>query len=387
LSPRQYTSEEQHAAEIERFFKPGWHFVAVQSELPKSGDYVTFELFGTPVLLRNQDGKPQAFVNVCSHRFCALVSAPRGHQAKLSCQYHGWEYDDDGNTRRIPDAPSFRPLEKGALGLCTLRTESCGQLVFVSLAAEGPSLREHLGDHFATMERGFAAQCSLVMSARSECNANWKVPVENNLESYHIDAVHPRTFGKMPHESQCGHEHFAKGSIFRTPWTVPRIFDFFCALTARKLGGEVTRSYAHVHLFPNLIYATTDLTFLVQAIVPKSAAACSITTHMFATGGRSTFWSRIARWLAWPIVSLTERVMDEDQSMFPRIQRGLASPRHPKGGLLATREERLRHFQEYIHGIASSSSSTGAAQGATRADKNHQPPAVDGTPGIDSQTS
>jgi phenylpropionate dioxygenase-like ring-hydroxylating dioxygenase large terminal subunit len=70
-----------------------------------------------PLLVRNFGGETQSFLNVCAHRFCEIASEKCGHQQQFACQYHGWEYDETGNTRRIPDAPSFKPMEKGLLGL------------------------------------------------------------------------------------------------------------------------------------------------------------------------------------------------------------------------------------------------------------------------------
>ena len=113
LPPDAYRSAERHAVEIDRLFKRGWHLVCTTADIPGAGDYVTLDLGPIPLLVRNVDGTIGAYLNVCPHRFCEIASAPRGHEDAFRCQYHGWEFDGSGETRRIPDAPSFRPMVKG----------------------------------------------------------------------------------------------------------------------------------------------------------------------------------------------------------------------------------------------------------------------------------
>ena len=98
LRPEYYCSESHFQLEIEKLFLPAWQFVAAKSELPNDGDFITLELFGRPLLLRNSGGKFLAYENICSHRHCLLTDDSCGNQPNLKCQYHGWEYDDEGRT-------------------------------------------------------------------------------------------------------------------------------------------------------------------------------------------------------------------------------------------------------------------------------------------------
>ena len=91
LRPEHYCSEQHFQLELEKLFRPAWQFVAAQSELPKDGDFLTLDLFGRPILIRNSGGKFLAYENICSHRHCLLTDDSYGNQRKLRCQYHGWE--------------------------------------------------------------------------------------------------------------------------------------------------------------------------------------------------------------------------------------------------------------------------------------------------------
>ncbi|MCI0702585.1 MAG: hypothetical protein L0241_15990, partial [Planctomycetia bacterium] len=65
LRPDQYVSVEQHRAELRHVFQPAWHPLATIHDLAKPGDFLSFELFETPILMRNCDGEVCAFLNVC----------------------------------------------------------------------------------------------------------------------------------------------------------------------------------------------------------------------------------------------------------------------------------------------------------------------------------
>src|SRR5262245_17382833 len=110
LSPAAYFSDEHHAREIERIFLPGWHCVATADDVPEHGDFVTGDLFGIPILVRNHEGTISAFRNVCAHRHTMLTNAPRGRSPRIVCQYHGWEYDSEGAVCKVPDAACFVPI-------------------------------------------------------------------------------------------------------------------------------------------------------------------------------------------------------------------------------------------------------------------------------------
>ena len=64
--------------------------------------------------------------------------------------------DSEGETKRIPDAKSFRPFKKGMVGLKKFRTETVGQLIFVNLNDDGPGLKEYLGPLYAECERMYS---------------------------------------------------------------------------------------------------------------------------------------------------------------------------------------------------------------------------------------
>jgi phenylpropionate dioxygenase-like ring-hydroxylating dioxygenase large terminal subunit len=351
LAPEAYRSVEQHDREFERLFARGWHMVCTTADLPRDGDYVTLRLGSIPLLVRRCGGDVRTFLNVCAHRYCELTSSPRGHDPAFACQYHGWEYDESGNTRRIPDAPSFKPLQKGMLCLTSYRTALCGQLVFVSLDPEGPDLAAFLGESHAVYARLFSDRYEQVVAWDRECDANWKVGVENGLESYHVSCVHAGTFGVTPDAADCHHELRDDHTVFRTPASQPG--SWLAAAEeafATGIGDTPTHDYMNLRTYPSLTCSRTDTVTFVQSILPLGPTRSVHIYRLFMPRvGSGSVWNRLTHWWWRPrLAAYWRAVFAEDHVILPRIQNGLNSPMVPRGGVVSAREERIFHFQRYV---------------------------------------
>jgi choline monooxygenase len=352
LGPEGYVSDEFLELEMEHLFRPAWHFIGTLDDLPEEGSFSTFELFGKPLIIwRTKDG-PQAFLNVCPHRFSMLTHESHGCQPeRLVCQYHGWEFDTEGCTKKIPDAKSFRPMKKGELGLTQFRTETCGKLVFVSLAETGPGLEEFLGKGYEVGQELFGEWRQQILSLDYEVAANWKIKIENSLESYHVDLVHPATFKQTPDESICEHVLEPRWTAFATTQeatsSIERFLDRFIHRVAHH---ERDGKYEHFHFYPSMMYGKMALFSFAETVFPIAPGRTRIVAKFFALPGdparlQSKLLFRGLRNYGrkfWPIVAA------EDTSVMPDIQKGMESGSLPSRGLISVREERLFHFQEFI---------------------------------------
>ncbi|MCA9049443.1 MAG: aromatic ring-hydroxylating dioxygenase subunit alpha [Planctomycetaceae bacterium] len=348
LLPAHYCDEAHFHREIEQLFLPGWHFAAAVSELPRDGDFLTLELFGQPLLIRNSGGRLLAFENICCHRHCLLTDAAFGNQPKLKCRYHGWEYDDDGATARIPEARCFRPWDRENSRLNRFRLETCGDLIFVSFSADAVPLREWLSPFYEETERAFRRPAWLMRRVwEYDCPCNWKVPAENTLESYHVTALHPSFFGpNLPPEQNA--EHLLDHRYTALTFTANSRMEQWQAQLSRWLGTEPTLEYRHRHIHPNTILVSTDTINYALMYQPLTATTVRVRVRLFALRGtRRGLGARLASECAWRIGwKNTRQVHNEDISIYPAQQRGLERSRHP--GVLGTREERIFAFQQYI---------------------------------------
>ncbi len=328
-----------------------WHYVGSMAELPKQGSFFTCDLYGQPVVVWKADGAIRAFLNVCAHRFAIVTNAQFGCTERLKCQYHGWEYGPDGETRKIPDAPCFRPLGETRLGLTELRVETCGQLVFVAFNRELPSLKESLGVAAEVIERLFANDRRHYATTREMLAANWKIKLENTIESYHIDCVHPKTFMKYPAAEQCRHQLFEAGSLFETReprigWMRQLLDGFIYA----SLGLPKDIHYAHYLYYPNLCIGKAGLLTWVESIEPASPTTCFVRLDFFCRSSPlKNPYSRIVQEFVGRIgARISRTAFGEDAAILPVVQRGISAANLPGPGLISAREERIHHFQQYL---------------------------------------
>jgi phenylpropionate dioxygenase-like ring-hydroxylating dioxygenase large terminal subunit len=113
-----YTDRQVFADEIDRIFRRGWIFVGHESEIPKTGDWVTRRLGREPVImLRAAEGGVHVLANRCAHRGTLLCWQDRGGGRKsFQCSYHGWVFGLDGKLRSLPGRSGFES-PAGALDL------------------------------------------------------------------------------------------------------------------------------------------------------------------------------------------------------------------------------------------------------------------------------
>jgi phenylpropionate dioxygenase-like ring-hydroxylating dioxygenase large terminal subunit len=351
LQPADYAAPGILDREIDRLFLPAWHPVALSGDLAADGDFITFDLLGRPLLLRRHEGQLHAYLNVCSHRHCMLTELPRGHSPKLACQYHGWEYRPCGKVDKVPDGGCFKPFDRDNAALRVFRVETCGELVFVRLAAEGDDLRTWLGNWHDRIAAAFAPPYRCNWRYATDFDCNWKIPVENTVETYHLPLVHPTTlggFGLIPEEAQ---QHWLEDRSTTLVFDLGK--DSEPAKKQRQVvgwlgGGTTTDQYVHQHVFPNVVFTFSDLFTYCQVYLPTSPTTSRTLAWMFSLDGtkRNPFARVIARLTARHGVKANSAIQREDASIFSAQQKGLAAT--PFQGCIGTREERIWYFHDYL---------------------------------------
>jgi choline monooxygenase len=357
LSAAQYHEADCFELERRLILEPAWHCVGVTTDIPGEGDFITISLLDRPLIIRRSGGVIRAHLNVCAHRFCTLSDARRGKVEKLKCPYHGWEYDDDGQTRRIPDSASFRPLKKGQLGLKSFPIEVRGSLIFVSLRDTPASIEQQLDGHHERIGAWFSDAWQPMMRYDDELDCNWKTYLENGLESYHIEEVHARTLVRIPDETACHHEfgkrstHFCATEEAASP--VARWLDH----RFHRLLGLPRQPYQHIHVYPTLTFIRLAMFSYLESLLPISATKTQVVTRGFVYRDQDRPLSHPLSKLAGCFGNrLLKKIQDEDFEILRLNQAGIAAPRRPRGGLISAREERIFHFQNYINQQCESSS-------------------------------
>ena len=188
-----YGNAELLELERERVFRRSWLLACHGSDLPAPSSYFVLDLHRDSVLLlRGEDGEIRGFRNHCRHRAARLLDGAGPCRKRIACPYHGWSYDLTGRLRAIPRAGGFADPPHEALGLHPVATEELAGFVFVRLEGDGPSVAGLWGDLADRLAPYRPAELKPLRPIRTQVwECNWKVAVDNYLESYHVPVAHP----------------------------------------------------------------------------------------------------------------------------------------------------------------------------------------------------
>lgn len=355
IPAKAYWDEAVFKWEMDEIFSRTWHFVCTRSAVGNDDDFVVVEVAGKSLFVQNFKGELRCFLNICSHRFCNIRSESAGN-GPVRCPYHGWAYDSSGIPAGIPHRPRFENLTPDciqSLALKRYRLELCGELVFVCLDHYASTLRESFGVFFDEVSELSRQMGQLIDTVEWTIECNWKVFVENSLESYHVSFVHPNTFGKIDLKvDSIESRSDAFANIFlaglRSQTVSMRKVDK--ALSSRPLKPT---GYQHISLFPAYLMATmTGITFSIQRIVPQSATSIKMTSmiYHYLPGPGDAVTQPMLDLLHQSAAAFSREAISEDIPVCEAVQRGLRHVGQAKG-MLSDEEIRIVDFQKHYLGF------------------------------------
>ncbi|EED36946.1 rieske (2Fe-2S) domain protein [Luminiphilus syltensis NOR5-1B] len=190
----QYTDPAFYEKEVAAIFKKLPVMVAVSHEIPETGDFLTRDYQGVPLLITRQaDGSAKVLMNVCTHRGMTLTQAESGNKRVFTCPYHAWSFSGDGTLRGVAEAPKFGEDCRGDRDLVEFPSHEEGGLLFAVLDPDSTvDIRSYLGGMMDdVVQKGFKDWS--YVGNRVIHGANWKIAYDGYLEGYHFKAAHPET--------------------------------------------------------------------------------------------------------------------------------------------------------------------------------------------------
>jgi phenylpropionate dioxygenase-like ring-hydroxylating dioxygenase large terminal subunit len=334
-----YNHPEMTRLEIERILKPSWQIACHVSQIPNSGDYITFELGSDSVIVvREQQGTVRALRNVCRHRGTRLLEGSGRCAGRITCPYHGWTYRYDGSLLATPARDSFPGLDLRAHSLAPAHVEVALGFVWVCLGADAPPppsqawapVMEELAPY--RLEELVPTQPVYV----EEWDADWKIAMDNYLESYHVPIGHPGLNRMMTpdYEDQRGIPGIARGFSWLREAPSPR----WSERVYQKHVGTVTephlpepnrRSWRFYSCLPNLGLDIMPEQMDFFQVLPKGPGKTMIRGAAFGRRDERREM-RLIRWLG---NRINMQVNDEDRFLCERLQRGLADSAYRPGPL------------------------------------------------------
>lgn len=331
IDPQAYFRDEVLEREYRRIFARGL-FVDTASALGQEGDYSSYGVCGRPFVTRRAGEALRSFENVCLHR-AKLIDPPGRGNRPFRCGYHAWQYGADGQVERAPMAQDACMARRQLQACATVENRG---LVF--MAPEGE------------LDAGFGTQAldaigfevgAFFHGETLDHGANWKLLVENVLESYHLSFVHPESFVPtgISSASETRERYFGADSVLRI---------------ANRKEGEGTRTrllpgahsdYLHAYVFPNLFVSITGgLVGFISHFKPQDAGRTLLEWQLFETPLLLQQKAPLRAYIRQNAVEFTRKVLMEDLVVLEQSQRGIRHARGPHQ--LQPFEGRLAHFHE-----------------------------------------
>ena len=196
LSPSLYHSLEIFDLEREHLFRKEWICIGRTTEIPDQGDFLCGDIVDAPVFaVRQRDESIKAFANVCVHRSSRLLIGV-GHVSRISCPYHSWTYDLDGQLIGAPLMKETPGFVIANYKLKELVCENWQGFIYVRLQADPAPLGDRLSALTDLVADFRMADYVPVFVAEETWDTNWKCLVENFMDAYHVHRVHRNSFGK-----------------------------------------------------------------------------------------------------------------------------------------------------------------------------------------------
>jgi phenylpropionate dioxygenase-like ring-hydroxylating dioxygenase large terminal subunit len=346
-----YTDPSIFAEELERIWFRTWVFVGHESEVPQPNDYVRKQLATQDVVMtRDRDGEVHLLINRCAHRGLQVCDDARGNSSSFRCPYHGWTYRNTGELLGYPYNKGYGGKNKLELGMGKVpRVASYQGFVFGSLAADGPSLVEHLGAAAGEIDRlvGLSPEGKVSLDAgwlRHRTRSNWKFLAENETDGYHPQFVHGSIFGvtgspigalysdgstAVTRNLGNGHSENDLRPEFRSfaepmRWfgtTPERVPEYVAAMQA-AYGDDAERRLVegapHVMIFPNLFIAEIQV-FNIQ---PVAVGECVQYATAVQLAGAAELNKRMVS-QSIGSVGPAGMLLADDTEMYERNQRGV----------------------------------------------------------------
>ena len=139
---------------------------------------------------------------MCRHRGTQLLRAVGKTEKAITCPYHDWTYDLEGNLLSVPDEQrEFGEIDKACYGLKAASVDVWRGMLFVHPDPNAGSIMDWFGEielHLGPHNVNALVEYPKTRNAY-EIKANWKIVVENYIDVYHLAHLHSGTLDMYDH--------------------------------------------------------------------------------------------------------------------------------------------------------------------------------------------
>ena len=265
-----YVNEEYYQQEMQVIFHQGWFAVGFTADVRNAGDVCPKNIAGASYLLtRDAQNDIHVFHNVCRHRGHVLVTQAQ-NMPLIRCPYHSWCYSHKGALKKAPHVggvgrDSHPDFDASQASLFPVRHAEWMGIIFINPSNDAVDFADYIAEP-AKAWHEFADVPLYAHASDSnfgfQLNCNWKFPIENYCESYHLPWVHPalNSYSRLEdHYNIEGENCSGQGTVVYQPTLDEqgrRLTEYPLKDKKWQTGGE------YLSIFPNLLYGVhKDHTF------------------------------------------------------------------------------------------------------------------------------
>jgi methanesulfonate monooxygenase large subunit len=275
VDSRLYTDEQLFREEREKIFGNSWIIACHESELASPHDYRTLHHPAgvNLIVVRGGDGRVRAFFNICPHRGNVLLRDPAGNARAITCIFHAWTFDSQGDCTGISRRKEGYQdrLAPQDVGLRGVRCEvGFGGFVWVNLDDRAPGLRDFIGNALELLGPHLEEPLEVFHYQKVILNANFKLWHDTNSEFYH-DYMH--YFNRVTGMLQPGYfdrkyKPYPNGHASVGSMQVK--YDSYKGAGERKVGwpGLASGGWVLVDLFPGMTYNLRTSVVRMDTVIP-----------------------------------------------------------------------------------------------------------------------
>lgn len=336
-----------------------WVALAYSSDIPAKGFIKPVDFMGLPLaIFRHREGHYNVFHNVCSHRGMQLVTEEIQVKSMVTCPYHSWSYDLNGNLKGtaniggvgIHKIDGFSCAEHG---LKKIRSQEWMGMIFINLSGQAPSFDDFIAplvdrwSQFCGAEGWHDLHIAPTGSQlQLEVKCNYKLAIENYCEAYHLPWVHPglNTYSPLEkHYNLIVSDYMSgQGSLcYNLADVAGTRLPRFDQWPADKL-----HQAEYVSLYPNVLLGIQADHFFTIILEPLAPDLTRESLRLFYVTDRALgdefSACRQAQLDAWKIV------FQEDVFAVEGMQAGRASPGYAGGVFSPVLDVPTHHFHTWV---------------------------------------
>jgi len=347
--------------ERERIFADKWCVIGVASSIPNIGDAKPYTMLGIPVIiLRDKKMKIRVFHNVCSHRGFKLISEPCSLKNFLRCSYHSWSYDFEGKLVATPHIGGLSihesdKFDKSKSNLKEVRSKVWMDIIFININNNELEFDEYIKPLQDRWSKFISKEDQKLLKHSKDhgyfsldVKSNWKFPIENYCESYHLPWIHPK-LNKVSNISEHYHiqglpNRFAGQGTNKYDQPVKRGKTFHNFPNWPK---DLSKKAEYIALFPNVMIGLHIDHFYIFWLEPKLINETKEHLMMYYVGDESANSIEFAK-MRKKNVEFWKKVMSEDVKAIEGMQDGRSSPAYNGGNFSPIMDNPTHEFHKWI---------------------------------------